>query len=63
MPTVKIGDINMYYETQGEGEPLVLISGLGTDLSSWFCQIRDFSEKHRVIVFGQFDGHGQVTFA
>lgn len=33
MPTVKVRDINMYYEIHGEGQPLVLIAGLGTDIS------------------------------
>jgi len=25
----------MYYEIHGDGEPLVLIVGLGTDISEW----------------------------
>jgi len=29
MPTVKVNDINMYYEIHGAGEPFVLIQGLG----------------------------------
>ena len=29
MPKVKVGDINMYYEVHGEGEPLVMINGAG----------------------------------
>jgi len=33
MPKVKVGDINMYYEVHGRGEPLVLISG-GTGRST-----------------------------
>jgi len=35
MPYVKVNDIHMYYEIHGEGEPLVLILGLGTDISEW----------------------------
>jgi hypothetical protein len=27
MPAVKVGDINMYYEIHGKGEPLVMICG------------------------------------
>ena len=33
MPYIKVNDIQMYYEIHGEGEPLVLILGLGTDIS------------------------------
>ena len=29
MPTVKVNDIQMYYEIHGEGKPLLLIGGLG----------------------------------
>ncbi|NMC60291.1 MAG: alpha/beta hydrolase, partial [Candidatus Methanofastidiosa archaeon] len=34
MPIAKVNDINMYYEIQGEGEPLIFIPGLGTEISS-----------------------------
>lgn len=51
MPTVKVGDINIYYEVHGEGEPLVLIAGLGLDLTGWMFQTPEFSKKYRVIVF------------
>lgn len=51
MPTVKVGDINMYYEVHGEGKPLVLIMGLGLDLTGWMFQTPEFSKKYRVIVF------------
>ena len=51
MPTAKVGDINMYYEVHGKGEPLLLIMGLGSDMTSWIFQIQEFSKKYRVIVF------------
>ena len=51
MPTVKVGDINMYYEVHGKGEPLLLIMGLGSDLTGWMFQIPEFSKKYQVIVF------------
>lgn len=28
MPITKINDIDMYYEVQGEGKPLIFIQGL-----------------------------------
>lgn len=33
MPIVKVNDIHIYYEIHGEGEPLVLIAGLSTDIT------------------------------
>ncbi len=51
MPTVKVNDINIYYEVYGEGEPLILISALGNDLSGWILQIPDFCKQYQVIAF------------
>lgn len=51
MPKARVGDINMYYEVHGAGEPLVLIHGLGLDSSSWMPQIMAFSKKFKVVIF------------
>jgi len=51
MPVAKAGDINLYYEVHGEGEPLVLIMGFGFRSGHWFA-IRDkLAGEYRVIVF------------
>lgn len=50
MPTVKVRDINMYYEIHGEGQPLMMMMGLGSDLTMWMFQIPEFSKKYQVIV-------------
>jgi 3-oxoadipate enol-lactonase len=41
----------MYYEVHGEGDPLLLIMGLGSDLTGWTLQIPVFSRKYQVIAF------------
>ena len=51
MPTVKVGDINMYYEVHGDGEPLFLITGRALDLTNWMFQIPEFSKKYQVVAF------------
>ena len=53
MPYVKVNDIQMYYEMrgEGEGEPLVMILGLGTDVSEWDGMIRRLAERYRVLAF------------
>ena len=51
MPYVKVNDIQMYYEIHGDGEPLVLIVGLGTDISEWEGIIRWLATKYKVLAF------------
>jgi pimeloyl-ACP methyl ester carboxylesterase len=46
-----VGDLNVYYKVYGQGEPLVLIAGLGSDLSDWAFQTPEFSKKYRVVTF------------
>ena len=57
MPVMKINDFEMYYEIYGEKNetPLVLIMGLGADISGWILQIPDFSKKYKVIAFDNRD--------
>ena len=45
----------LYYEIHGEGEPLVLIMGLGGDATAWMFQIPAFSKYFKVIVFDNRD--------
>ena len=51
MPTVKVNDIDIYYEIHGNGEPLVLICGLGGDVTRWYRNIPGLSRDFRVIAF------------
>lgn len=55
MPSVEAGDIRIHYEIHGGGEPLLLITGLGADCSTWVFQVRDFSAEYRTIVFDNRD--------
>lgn len=51
MPTVKTGDIQTHYEIHGEGEPLVLIHGLGSSGRDWELQVPEFSKHFKVITY------------
>ncbi|MBM3175408.1 MAG: alpha/beta fold hydrolase [Chloroflexi bacterium] len=51
MPTAQVGDINIYYESQGNGEPLLLIMGYGQYSALWAPLVRDLSLSFRVISF------------
>ena len=41
----------MYYEIRGEGEPLTLLLGLGTDISEWESSISWLAQRYKVIAF------------
>jgi pimeloyl-ACP methyl ester carboxylesterase len=45
MPTVQANGIEIYYETQGEGEPLVLIPYLAADQACYAFQVAEYA-KH-----------------
>jgi len=51
MPKAKVNGINIYYKVHGQGEPLVLITGMGADHRSWFRQVSDFQRYYQVITF------------
>ena len=51
MPIANSNGIKINYKTYGEGKPVVLISGLGSQLGSWETQIPIYSENFRVVVF------------
>ena len=50
MSIAKVGDINLYYEVHGKGEPLVLIMGIGLRGAHWFAIQDILAGEYRVIV-------------
>ena len=55
MPRATIGEIEIYYEVQGQGLPLIMILGLGQDIATWDFQVSEFSKHFRLIVFDNRD--------
>jgi pimeloyl-ACP methyl ester carboxylesterase len=58
----------IYYETSGAGEPLLLVSGQGSDHQGWNILRLRFAERYRVIVFdhrgtGQSDKPEQPAYS
>ncbi len=51
MPTIKANNIEVYYEIHGDGEPLILIGGLGTDTSVWTAVLEQLMKHYQVIIF------------
>ncbi len=59
MSKIVVNDIEMYYEISGQGEPLVLIHGLGSSTRDW----EDFIPllPNFQIITLDLRGHGQTT--
>lgn len=52
MEYARVGDLNMCYGVRGEGHPLVLISGMATNMDWWEPEFIDtLAERYRVLVF------------
>jgi pimeloyl-ACP methyl ester carboxylesterase len=51
MPKVQANGIELYVETHGDGEPLLLIAGLACDHTMWSEVVPALAGHYRVIVF------------
>ena len=52
--------INMYYEVEGQGEPLLLIMGTAADHNTWSAQVSAYRGQYMVITYDA-RGTGQST--
>lgn len=57
---VNVGEVRTYYESIGEGEPVVLLHGGMCTLETWAPQIPALAAKYRVIV-PERRGHGRTA--
>lgn len=53
MPTVELNGRPLYYETAGEGFPLIFTHEFGGSYEAWEPQMRYFSRKYMVVTWGQ----------
>ena len=51
MAIAKVNDVDLYYEDQGRGDPLLCIMGLAADSTAWLLQVPAFAEHYRTIIF------------
>src|SRR2546426_8935762 len=58
MPTVLANNVNLYYEKQGSGEPLLLIPYLAADQACYAYQVADYA-KHFTCITVDPRGAGQ----
>src|ERR671935_2594287 len=62
MPTVSIGDADIYYEEKGEGPALMLVPGLAGTGAFFISQVPEFSRDFRTIVHDH-RGAGRSSFS
>ncbi len=61
MPVCRVKDLDLYYETAGEGAPLLLLHGLGSSAGDWALQVPIFAERYHVIAV-DLRGHGRTPY-
>jgi 3-oxoadipate enol-lactonase len=55
MPSLIVNGRSLFYEEQGQGEPLVLLSGLGGDHRTFSVSMRHFGESYRTLALDACD--------
>lgn len=60
MPRYDADDLSMFYRTTGEGDPVLLIHGLGSDNTGWEFQEEALAERFHLII-PDLRGHGTTT--
>jgi pimeloyl-ACP methyl ester carboxylesterase len=51
VPQITVNGLKLYYESEGDGAPVVLIPGFAAGRWIWFKQAADLSRHFRVIIF------------
>ncbi|MEI6690084.1 MAG: alpha/beta fold hydrolase [Thermoleophilia bacterium] len=50
MPHAHVNGVDLHYLQEGEGDDVLLLCGLGDDVSAWDAQVTPFAERYRVTV-------------
>jgi pimeloyl-ACP methyl ester carboxylesterase len=62
MPFCEANGQRVYYEVAGDGDPLLMVMGLGADHLAWALQVGPLSEHFKVVTFDNRDC-GQSSYA
>lgn len=60
MPYAELDDIQLYYEVNGRGQPILFLHGLGSSGRDWELQVPAFSAHYQVITV-DMRGHGRSS--
>jgi len=58
MATIRVNGVELYYERHGQGEPVLLIHGLGSSTLDWDAQVEALAAFYTVITV-DVRGHGR----
>jgi pimeloyl-ACP methyl ester carboxylesterase len=58
--TIFVNDIEMYYQTHGQGEPLVLLHGFGGSAGDWAYIPNEWAKEYRLVI-PDLRGQGHST--
>ena len=57
MKTIRVNDVDLAYDIAGQGDPVLLIHGLGSGRHDWDPQMAELSTRYRVVSY-DVRGHG-----
>jgi pimeloyl-ACP methyl ester carboxylesterase len=60
MPWVEVGQTDIYYQEEGQGQPLVFLHGNSSCGEAWFQQFARFRDRYRVITYDSVN-HGHSS--
>ncbi|MEH7505634.1 alpha/beta hydrolase [Neobacillus drentensis] len=60
MPFLQVGDLQIHYEIEGEGAPLIILHGMGNNSQSWKKQLQGLSKQYTVIAWDA-PGYGKSS--
>jgi 3-oxoadipate enol-lactonase len=55
MARARIGDLELFYESEGAGESVLLLMGLGGEHRAWEFQRRDLARRYRIVLLDNRD--------
>jgi pimeloyl-ACP methyl ester carboxylesterase len=58
MPMIRLNDLDVFYETRGRGDPVLLVHGLGSSTEDWESQVDALAREFTVVAY-DVRGHGR----
>ena len=55
MPRARVGELELFYDEEGAGEPVIVLMGLGGDHQGWHFVRPELARHHRVILLDNRD--------
>jgi pimeloyl-ACP methyl ester carboxylesterase len=55
MPRVRVGDLELFYDTDGAGDPVLLLMGLGGEHHGWDLVRADLARRYRLVLVDNRD--------